>query len=187
LKKLFKFIFLIVILGLIGIGGFVYNSYSDLKEVTNVDLAELSSGNLKAEDLDLPIETKHWVETKTEELDSVVETIGKGVVTDIEDKLQDVISQNPYLKSAFYVDLKGNLISTAESQETTDVSQEDYFKQVLATNELYISKPFFKDGALSVLIAYPVKDKDAHNIGVVGGTIPVTNLAKIKEQIGLKS
>lgn len=65
--------------------------------------------------------------------------------------------------------------------KTLDLSERDYFKQIMAGEEFVISNPVISKstGLPSFILAYAIKDDDGKTVGLLGGTIPLTTISDV--------
>ncbi|MFV8827280.1 methyl-accepting chemotaxis protein [Alkalihalobacterium sp. APHAB7] len=178
LKMKLLFVMLpIVAVALIVVAYINQDKAKDFLEVEFTEKSEISLENAQRY-------INHYFEQRIRQVEVMAntETLKSNDREDIVNYIISEFNRTSDYEMILYSDLKGNAISQGRTE--ADVSNRDYFIQVLETNETAVSEPIVSraSGEQVVAIAVPVHNGQK-NIGVIIATIPIGEIVQLVSEL----
>lgn len=159
-------------------------------------LSAVSQENIIENQLDYS--TQQYASSLAQNIDSFLQSKGQLLealagISDVQDlnteKQRDILkaANTVYTEFAvmFITDLNGLQISKSDDSETSDLSDRDYFKQVISEQKTVFSDVLISKstGKPSVVLATPIKDDTGKLVAVLGATLDLSKLEEYRAGI----
>ncbi|MCL6611764.1 MAG: methyl-accepting chemotaxis protein [Peptococcaceae bacterium] len=165
----------IIIILMLGLGGLSFLNYQKTKQilVNNLEQSMISLAESSGREVSL------WLDARKAEITllSNTQVVVGGKQEEFIPYLASEVKRNKVYEMFFVSDKKGNAPTTGGT--TADISDRDYFKQVMATGQPVVSDPLVSKASnkLIVVVAAPIIRNGTVD-GVMGGTVLVDDLSK---------